>query len=130
MIKIRLLGEHAVLPVSGPMAFAISEEWAAAYYASIEIGGFPLIRSLSAALGFSTRIGKMSGAIYNPASAQAVQEYGGAVYSFFRQKGISTEDILDAARPCADQILGGLAPRESEVQEVENFTGQKGGASI
>jgi hypothetical protein len=112
------------------MAFAISEEWAAAYYASIEIGGFPLIRSLSAALGFSTRIGKMSGAVYNPGSAQAIQEYGGAVYSFLRQKGISTQDILDAARPCADHILGSLAPRESEVQEVENFTAQKGDPSI
>ena len=118
----RLLGNVSPRPLPAPDAFAVAEEWAAAYYASLDVGGHPMIRAMSAALGLCTRIGKQSGAAYNPSSAFAVLDYGAAIYSWLRVQGVSTEAILVAAQPCAEAILASLAPRESEVKERANFT--------
>ncbi len=121
--KIHLLGrDHTVvLP-----AFVEREELMLAFVEAQGRGGLTRLRVLSATLGLCTRIGRESGVDY-PACKCDVLAYGGKVYGWLREKGVTPVDIATVATPLILQVVDATHPREVEVETREGFTEAGGG---
>lgn len=108
--SIALLGQsHAVTMPD----FATREELFLAYGETYERGGVPLLRAFAAAIGLCTRIGRLAQIDY-AATKYDVLGYGGQVYSWLREKGVSQAEIRDLGLPLILQIHAGLFPRKDE----------------
>jgi hypothetical protein len=114
-----LLGKkHAVVLPD----YAAREEVMVAYGESRNKKGVALMRVYSAALGLSTRLGRMAGADY-AACRFDVLAYGGAVYSYLREQGVTMEQLSSAAIPLVIQISEATFPRKEEIDEAAGNSG-------
>ena len=83
-------------------------------------------RALIGALGLcvpSFGLGGLS--LYEDLDLDLVK-YGGRVYSNAMAQGLKREEVITAATVCFTAVCASLFPRESEVDEAENFTDQPG----
>ena len=114
-----LLGKkHAiVLP-----DFAAREELMVAYGESRTKRGVALMRVYAAVLGLCTRLGRMAGADYT-AHRFDVLAYGGAVYGYLREQGVTMEQLSQAAVPLVITISEATFPRQPEVDEAAGNSG-------
>lgn len=123
-IKVKLLGEHAVtLP-----DFAAREELLVAYGESQKRKGVALLRAYAAFLGLCTRLGRRAGADYGQHRFDALS-YGGQVYGWLREQGLSTSEIAAAAVPLVEVVSEATFPRESEIAAQEKNSGGDTGTS-
>ena len=110
--KVDLLGRsHAVVMPD----FAAREELVVAYGEAMRRKGVALLRVYAAALGLCTRLGREAEADYG-AHRYDVLSYGGAVYSYLRGQGVSTQDLAAAAGPVVVAVLSATFPRAAEVE--------------
>jgi hypothetical protein len=114
MEPIKLLDR--TLPVSFP-GFAAREEIMVGYGEVSKRGGVALLRVYAAALGLCTRLGKEAGADY-AACKYDLLTYGGTVYGYLRENGVSPKDIATAAVPIILAISEATFPRQQEVDEA------------
>lgn len=112
---VSLLGKnhHVVLP-----DFATREELIVAYGESAKKGGVALLRVYAAVLGACTRIGREADADL-AACRYDILTFGGKVYSYLREQGVSPKDIADQALPVVILIGNSTFPRQNAVEETE-----------
>jgi hypothetical protein len=120
--EIKLLGK--VYPVKVPPQFAVREELVFAY-GDAEGNVSRKLRVASAALGLCTPLGAEAGCDYVKARFD-VLAYGGAVYSWLRQRGAAPVDILTQATPLIEWTALQVFPREDEVKAQADFTSPAG----
>jgi hypothetical protein len=113
-IKVSILGGSYGV---GMPDFAAREEMMIAFGDARNKRGTTLLRVYSAALGLCTRLGKESGASYQK-SGFDVLNYGGEVYGWLRQQGVTPADIATAAIPVIIRVSEETFPRQDEVVEA------------
>ncbi len=116
---VKLLGRD--WPVSLP-DFATREEVVVAYSESASGAKTRILRVYAAALGLSTGIGKAARASYADVKCDPYV-YGGQVYAWLREKGVTPADVATAAIPLVTLFAEALFPREEEVKSQADFTG-------
>jgi hypothetical protein len=95
--------------------FAVREELVAAYADASKRGGSALMRAYGAFLGLCCPLlGKAAGADYQAARFDPLA-YGGRVYGYLREKGVTPADVSAAAVPIVVQVVEATFPRQSEV---------------
>lgn len=120
---INILGKEYAVKV--PPQFAVREELVFAYGDAVGNVSRQL-RVASAVLGLCTPLGAEAGCDYAKARFD-VLAYGGAVYSWLRQRGAAPVDILAQATPIVEWIALQVFPREDEVKAQADFTSPAGG---
>lgn len=116
--SIDLLGRsHAVILPS----LADREDLAQAYLAVKDRKGVAKLRVYCAALGLCTRIGREAKADFGKAECN-VHVYGGEVYSWLREQGLSPQDISGPGFQVLLEVMNALAPREEEIKERRDFS--------
>lgn len=118
MDTITLLGKDWKVKLPG---LAAREEISLAWDESAPAGRSRLFRAASAALGLCTPLGRRAGADYAAHKCDPYS-YGGWVYEWLREQGLTHKQILDAARPLISFVSENLAPREQEVAAKAGFT--------
>ncbi len=120
---IELLGEkHGItLP-----PFAEREELAVAWSDARGRSSSAQLRVAAATLGLCTRLGRRAGADYIACKCD-VLAYGGKVYSWLREQGVSPKEVKAAGDEVIVQVSNTLAPREPEVAAQADFS-EAGGA--
>lgn len=120
---ITLKGES--LPVSLP-DLVVREELAIASSDAQSRGGLLPLRVSAAAIGLCTPVGRRAKADLARAKYDLLA-YGGAVYSWLREQGVTHADLAEQGGVCLRLVLAGLFPREDEVVEaVKNSDGGSG----
>jgi len=122
-MTVTLLG--TTYEVKLPTQFAIREELVVAYDAA-RTNFSQRQRVLGAVLGLCTGIGKESGFDFVRARFD-VLGYGGAVYGWLREKGVSMADVAAQGAPIVAKMEADLFPREAEVAAAAGFSGATAG---
>lgn len=78
-------------------------------------------RIYAAALGLATGLGRLARADFARAKYDLLT-YGGEVYSWLREQGATTLQIVEAAQPLLAEMASALFPREEEVVDAAGFT--------
>ena len=109
-------------PIAAPRSFAEREELVVAYGRAAKKDAL-LRRTIGAAVGLcAPTVADAAGASY-AACGYDLLAFGGRVYDYLRESGVSMDDIAAASREGYRLALEGLSPREPEVKEREVFTG-------
>lgn len=111
LVKISLLGEHHAVALPN---FATREELVTKFSEVKDRKGGPVLRVCGAMLGLCTRLGSRAGADYAKHEYN-VLAYGGEVYSWLRQQGVSPEEVVRAAGPVLELLARSLFPSDAEV---------------
>lgn len=110
-VKVSLLGrQHAVIMPD----FATREDLVVAFGEARNKKGVTLLRVYSAALGLCTRLGREASADYSQHRFD-VLSYGGQVYGWLREQGVTPKDIAEAAIPVIVEVSNAMFPRQAEV---------------
>lgn len=128
-IQLKLLtddkGEPRFHVVTLP-SFADREDLIAAYMEARTRKGIALARVFAAAIGLATRVGRESGTTFDAHNCN-VYAFGGHVYGWLREKGVTTKDIVEQGSRIMDAVYEAAAPRAKEVADAERFS-EAGGA--
>ena len=103
--------------------FAAREELVVAYGEARNKRGGSLLRVYAAFLGLCTRLGREAGADYGECRYDALA-FGGKVYSYLREKGVTPAQLSEAAIPVVVHVAEATFPRAEEVEaEMGNSEG-------
>ena len=108
--------------VATPPNFADREALVMAWGEHGPSGEHRSVRCYAAAIGACCGLGRMAGASLAK-SKYDVLAYGGEVYSWLRERGATTAEIIAAATPILESLGAALFPRESEVAAAAGFSG-------
>jgi len=114
-IYIEILGERHIVTLPG---FTEREE---VFAADVDVSrakdpGLRRLRSLAAAIGMCTRIGRRSGASYKDHGFDPLS-YGGEVSAWLREQGATPKQIVEAGITIMAAVSDGLYPRAAEVED-------------
>lgn len=116
---IQLLGRtYKVSPPAGSAGFTAAEEWVTTAQTISEGQG---LRLLGASIGITTALGRESGETLLKHGFNMLS-YGGAVYGWLRQAGVSQADLVPCMAPCSQAIASVVAPKEQEVKDQVDFS--------
>lgn len=110
--QIAILGRE--FEVKKPPQFVVKEELVVAYGDALDRKGHRL-RVAAAVLGIcSPELQREARADYRAASFDPLA-YGGAVYSFLRQRGATAREVIEQAEALVVELTDEIFPRQSEV---------------
>ena len=85
-------------------------------------------RTYAAVLGICTQIGEKAGANWERSLCNPLV-YGGQVYSYLREQGLTSDEIAPAAQPLVRWLLATAFPRKQEIKAKADFSRAGGDGS-
>ncbi len=115
---VTILGKQHIAKVP---SFGLREELCLLWATHGSEGGHRALRVYSAAVGLSCGVGAQAGADMRR-SAWDVLAYGDTVYSWLREQGATTPEIVKVGVDLLTAMAGEVFPREEEVNDRVGFS--------
>lgn len=115
---VEILGKQHVATLP---SFGVREELCVLWAQAGQDGGHKALRVYAAAVGLSCGVGSLARADIRK-SGWDLLAYGDAVYSYLREQGASSSDVVQAGVLLLTEMAGDIFPRAQEVDDAAGFS--------